>query len=140
MRAEIPVERIEYGELQGIDNAADGVYDASRQKPPERRVRKRIPERAEYQQAQPPHGYINNGRKPLRAVYPYHIYEHAYERDAPHKRKQRISKPAAEHYKAHGSVRARYQHKNHHMVKLLEHAERVPRHVYRVVERACAVQ
>ena len=140
MRAEIFMERVENRELERINDAADCVDDTACKQPSECRVRKRVPKRSEYQEANPAHCDVDCGRKPFRTGNPTHIDTHSGKGDTPYEGEQGVSHASAEYDKAHGGVRSGNQYKNHHMVYFTENIKNLSCNVYAVIERACAVQ
>ena len=75
---------VEDRQLQGIDDTANGVDDAARQQPQERRCGQGFKQRSEYQNTYPAHGNIDHGRKPFGTGDPAGFYQHADSGDTPH--------------------------------------------------------
>ena len=68
MGAEVTVFLVEDRQLQGVDHAAHGVDDATRQKPSEGLARKGRDDLSKGEHADPAHGNVDQGRKPLGQV------------------------------------------------------------------------
>ena len=124
MGAEEFVLSVKNGKLQGIDHTADGIDDAACKKPAEGGMREHVPERSEDAETYPPHGNINNGRKPFRTGDPAGLQDHAKESDSPDHGKKRITQLPAKDDQADRRVGACNQHKDHHMIDFAENAQR----------------
>ena len=77
MAAEIFVELVKQRQLQSVDNATDGVNDATGKEPAKGCDRQGFHKGLEHQHAEPAHGNVKNGGKPLRAVNPETFDDHA---------------------------------------------------------------
>ena len=122
MAAEIFVELVKKRQFQSVDNAAYGVNDAAGKKPAKGRRREGFHKRLEHQYAEPSHGNVKNGRKPLRAVDPETFDNHTDDSHTPHKSKQGIAQIFAQGNDAYRGVRAGNQYENHHVIHLFADA------------------
>ena len=85
MGTEILVSGIKDWKLQGVDHAAHGVDDATRQKPSEGLARKGRDDLSKGEHADPAHGNVDQGRKPLGAGDPESIDDDPNKGNAPYK-------------------------------------------------------
>lgn len=77
MRTKAFVSGIEKGKLQGVNNTAHGIDDASGQKPDKGRRRQSVYNFTECQDTYPAHGNVQAGRKPFWAHDEAGFYENA---------------------------------------------------------------
>ncbi len=140
MGAEFLVPGIKKGELQGIDDASNGINDASGQQPQECSRGKSVQKLPEHQDAYPAHGDIDDGGKPFGTGDPAGLDDHAGQSDAPDQSQQSVAQVASQHNQAHRGVGACDQHEDHHMIHLAENAKSFSGEIDRVVGGAGAVQ
>ena len=76
--------RIEDRQLQGIDDTACGIDDATGQKPEECGRGQGLQQRPEDQDTYPAHGNVDHRGKPLRTGDPAGFHDHAHSGNAPH--------------------------------------------------------
>lgn len=119
MTAEAWMAVIEDGQLQGIDDAADGVDDAAGQQPAELCGAQVVPQLREGQDADPAHADIQHGGYPFWAVDPEQLEDHAGGGDAPDQREQHFADALPQREHAHRRIAAGDQHEDHHVVDLL---------------------
>ena len=84
MQTEVWVLVVENRKLQGINDTADSVYDASAQKKGKGAGRNTFNELREGKQTAPAHGDINDCGYPFRTVNEEQTLENADKGDAPH--------------------------------------------------------
>ena len=75
---------VEDRQLQGIDDTANGVDDAARQQPQERRCGQGFKKWSEYQNSYPALVNLDHVRKPFGTGVPAGFYQHADSGDTPH--------------------------------------------------------
>lgn len=140
VRSEAPVSGIEQRKLQGVNDAADCIDDASGKQPEKTGVGEYCKELAEYGKTCPSHSDIYNRRKPFGTCDPESLQQHTDCGQHPNCDEQRPSGGWLENKKANRRIRTGNQHKNHHMVDSLKYLQCTARYVYRMIERACRVQ
>ena len=140
MGAELPVPGIEQGELQGVDDPAHGIDDATCQQPQEGRRGQGVEEPAEHQHADPAHGDVDRRGEPFGTGDPEGLDQHPRQGDAPDQSQQGISQLPAQHDQADRRIGSGNQHEDHHMVQLAEDAQIPPGQIHRVVSGAGAVE
>ncbi len=121
--AKVFVLGIENRKLQRVNDSADGVDDATAQKPQECGEGKGIQQLTEYKYADPAHCNVNDGGEPFGAGNPKCFDSHSYKGDSPYHCKEGIAQVSAQHHQTDGSVGAGNQHENHHMVQLAENTK-----------------
>ena len=131
--------RIKERELQCVYDPADGIYDASGQKPAECSGRHGGDDLADRSDAYPAHCDINAGGKPLRAVYPQSIDQDAGRCDPPHKGEEPVAGGIAQNDQADRGVGTRDQDKDHHMIDLPQDPVDPFGDIEGVVDRTCGV-
>ena len=85
MAAEICRQLIKYRQLQSVKDAADGVNDASCEKPAKTGTWKRMKNWNKGKDTQPSHTDIKHGREPFRAGDPESLKKDTKDRNAPYK-------------------------------------------------------
>ena len=120
VRAKKGVHGIEKWQLQRIDDSANGIDNAARQKPSEGGGGECVYNLGKCQDAHPAHTDIEYGGKPFRAGNPESFDNDAGKGDGPYERTQKISRPVIQDDQADGGVCACDQDENHHMVELAQ--------------------
>ena len=121
MGAEVTVFLVEDRQLQGVDHAAHGVDDATRQKPSEGLARKGRDDLSKGEHADPAHGNVDQGRKPLGAGNPQRVDEDAHGGNAPYQCQKEPAGAVAQNQHADRRVGPGDQDKDHHMICLAQH-------------------
>lgn len=140
MGAKMPMFRIEDLQFESIDDTAYGVDDTACQKPQECTEGQSAPQSAEYAEAYPSHGDIDEGRKPLRAGDPADIDDHADESDSPYDGKQCVAKFVAQNDEADRCVGTGDQDKDHHVIQLAKYLQNIIFYCDTVIEGAGSIE
>ena len=112
---------IEDRQFQGVDDSAYGVDDPAGKEPEECVSRQCVPQRAENGETCPPHGDIEDGRKPFRAGDPADVDNHSGDGDTPYCGEQRIAESVSQNDETDRCVGAGDQHEDHHVIQLAEY-------------------
>ena len=116
MSPELCREVVENPEFQSVNDAADGVDNTSRQKPCKGSFGQCVHQRAEDKNAGPPHGNVDQGTYPVRAVDKIYLQNDAQNSCTPYKDQQGDPLGSFESQKTYRRVGPRNQHKDHGVV------------------------
>ena len=120
MGAEVFMASVEDRKLQCVNNAADGIDDASDKQPEEGFSGKTVENLCECQDTGPSHTDIEQGRNPFRAVDPEGFEKNSEDSNTPDDSKQGISEGPANSDQADRCIRSCNKDGNHHMVKFFQ--------------------
>ena len=140
MGAEIFVFRVEDRQFQRVDHAADGVDDATGEKPCESGRCESRHDLADRHDAYPSHRDVDHRGEPLRAVDPEGIDDDAHDGDAPDKGQHSVASFISEDNQAHWCICSGDQNKDHHVVDLPKDLIDMFRDIESVVDCARGVE
>ena len=118
VRTEIAVLLVKDWQLHGIDHAACGINDTAGQKPAKGLPRKCRDDLSEGKYADPAHGNVDHGGKPLGTGDPQSIDEDACSSNAPYQCQHDPAGAVSQNQHADWRVGSCNQNKDHHMIDL----------------------
>ena len=118
--AEVLMPVVEKRQLQRVDDAAHRIDDTAGKEPAERRGGHVVEDLRKCQYTGPAHSDIEDGRDPLRAVYPECLDEDACDGDAPYDGEEDDARSPLQHDKAYRRVASRDEHGDHHVIDFLK--------------------
>ena len=119
VRTEVLVAGIEDRKLQGVDDAAHGVDDATGQKPAKGYGAQRTEDLRQAHEADPAHADIDDRRKPFWTGDPAGLDQDAYGSDRPDNDTHQRSDTVTERYHTKRCVGTGNKKENHDVIQLL---------------------
>ncbi len=140
MGAKVLMSGVEKGQLERIDDAADGIDDTAGYKPEKSCARQGSDQRNHGEDTEPSHGDVDQRRKPFWTGDPESFDQDSGDGGSPDQKKERITDGIPQRDHTDRCITSGDQDKDHHMIDFAKNAVNFLGYVQRMIDGARAVE